>query len=82
MTEKPKRNFPDDGTDYLLSIDEAASRLRTSRSIVVRLVQAKLLKTLRFRREHRIPKSVLNEFIKEHLGEDVYELLESVEAAA
>ena len=82
MEEKAKRIFPDDGTDHLLSIAEAAARLRTSSKIVTRLIRAGLLKSLQFRREHRIPKTVFNQFIADHLGEDIYKLLESVEAAA
>ena len=77
-----KRAFRDDGADFLLSIKEAAERLRTSDKIIKRLINAGLLKSLQFRREHRIPKSTLNRFISEHLGHDVYELLENAEGAA
>lgn len=80
MDEKKERAFPDDGTDYLLSISETASRLRTSRGVVMRLVKAKLLKSLQFRKECRIPRSVFNQFIKDNLGKDIYAVLESAEA--
>ena len=80
MDAKKERAFPDDGTDYLLSISETASRLRTSRNIVMRLVKAKLLKPLMFRKECRIPRSVFNQFIKDNLGKDIYAVLESAEA--
>lgn len=80
--KREKRAFRDDGADFLLSVKEAAERLRTSDKIIKRLINAGLLKSLQFRREHRIPKSALNRFIGEHLGHDVYEILENAEGAA
>lgn len=81
MGKERERAFPDDGTDYLLSISETASRLRTSRNIVMRLVKARVLDSLRFRKECRIPRSAFNQFIKDNLGKDIYAVLESAEEA-
>lgn len=70
--------FPDDG-DRLLSLTEVAERLRTSCTFIGRLVDVGLLPCLRFRTNRRIRKFALNDFLKRHEGEDLYEVLEAAE---
>lgn len=70
--------FPDDG-DRLLSLKEASERLRTSDIFISRLIKAGLLPCLRFRKNRRVRKFALNEFLKRHEGEDLYEVLEAAE---
>lgn len=70
--------FPDDG-DRLLSLKEASERLRTSDVFISRLINAGLLPCLRFRKNRRVRKFALNEFLKKHEGEDLYEVLEEAE---
>ena len=76
MTEKENKEereaFLNDDTDRLLSLDEVAARMRTSRALVSALVEAGVL---RFRRDRRVPKSVFNRFLTEHIGEDLYTLV-------
>nr|DAV69257.1 MAG TPA: helix-turn-helix domain protein [Caudoviricetes sp.] len=79
MTEKENKEereaFLNDDTDRLLSLDEVAARMRTSRALVSALVEAGALPVLRFRRDRRVPKSVFNRFLTEHIGEDLYTLV-------
>ena len=70
--------FPDDG-DRLLSLKEASERLRTSDIFIGRLIKAGLLPCLRFRKNRRVRKFALNEFLKRHEGEDLYAVLEEAE---
>lgn len=71
--------FPDDG-DRLLSMKEAAARLRTSDAFISRLVNTGLLPCLKFRKNRRIRKFALNDFLKKHEGQDLYNLVETAEA--
>ena len=73
--------FPDDG-DRLLSLKEASERLRTSDIFIGRLIKAGLLPCLRFRKNRRVRKFALNDFLKKHEGEDLYEVLEAAEGKA
>lgn len=70
--------FPDDG-DRLLSLKEVAGRLKTSPGFVGRIVNAGLLPVLRFRREKRVRKFTLNDFLKKAEGKDLYDLVEAAE---
>lgn len=70
--------FPDDG-DRLLSLKEASERLRPSDIFIGRLIKAGLLPCLRFRKNRRVRKFALNDFLKKHEGEDLYEVLEEAE---
>ena len=75
MKEEEKREaFLNDDTDRLLSLDEVAARMRTSRALVSALVEAGALPVLRFRRDRRVPKSVFNRFLEAHIGEDLYDV--------
>ena len=78
LTMKAEFVFPDDG-DRLLSLTEVAERLRTSGTFIGRLVDVGLLPCLRFRKNRRIRKFALNEFLQRHEGEDLYEVLEEAE---
>ncbi len=78
MAEEEKNLIPDDA-DRLLSLEEVGERLGAGRQFVGRLVRVGLLHTLAFRRIKRVPKSELARFIQEHLGEDIYDLLETRE---
>lgn len=71
--------FPDDG-DRLLSLKEASERLRTSDVFISRLINAGLLPCLRFRKNRRVRKFALNDFLKKHEREDLYAVLEEAEA--
>lgn len=75
--EKERAAFLNDDTDRLLSIDEVALRLRSGRDLVEKLLAVGALQALRFRKNRRIPKSVFNQFIAEHVGEDLYEVVEA-----
>lgn len=75
MAEEKKTLIPDDA-DRLLSLEEVGERLGSGRLFAARLVRVGLLNTLAFRRIKRVPKSELARFIQEHLGEDIYEILE------
>ncbi len=75
--EKERTAFLNDDTDRLLSIEEVALRLRSGRDLVEKLLAVGALQALRFRKNRRIPKSVFNQFIAEHVGEDLYEVVEA-----
>lgn len=64
-----------DDTDRLLSIKEVAQRIGTSEKIVADLIDAKMLTALTFRRIRRVRKVVLNRFLQEFDGCDIYEEL-------
>jgi excisionase family DNA binding protein len=81
MKKDEKLVFNDDA-DRLLSIKEVAERMRTGQAFVGELINAGLLKVLKFKRERRIPKSVFNKFIADHVGEDLYEVLKAAKNAA
>lgn len=60
------RIFPDDG-DRLMSIDKTAARLRTSPTIVGKLVKSGVLPCIR--------KYTMNAFLAQHDGEDSFDLI-------
>ena len=68
-----------DDAERLLSLEEVGERLGAGRTFAARLVKAGLLQALTFRKIKRVPKSELARFIQEHLGEDIYEILEARE---
>lgn len=70
-----------DDADRLLSIDEVSERMRTSPTIVKRLIASKLLGAIRFNSQNRIPKTILNQFIHEHINENIYDTLNEAEQA-
>lgn len=80
MTNEEKTVFDD--ADRLLSIREVAERMRTGQSFVKQLIDAGLLKALKFKRDRRVPKSIFNKFIADHVGEDLYEVLKAALKAA
>ena len=63
-----------DDADRLMSIEETASRLGTSRKVVTKLIQGGHLAALHFHRETRVPKTFLGRFIEECAGKDVLDL--------
>lgn len=81
--EKPEKDpMILDDTDRLLSIEEVAKRLRTSPTFVKRLIRAELLGAIRFNSQSRIPKTILNQFIREHINENLCDTLKDAEGAA
>ena len=56
--------------------------MRTGQAFVNQLIDAGLLKALKFKRDRRVPKSIFNKFIADHVGEDIYEVLEAAQNAA
>ena len=72
--------FINDDADRLMSMEETASRLGTSRNFIKRLTDAGLLPSLVFKaRRRRISKISFNEFVKKYQGYDLYEVLEQKE---
>ena len=80
--KKDEKPVFDDDTDRLLSIKEVAERMRTGQAFVNQLIDAGLLKALKFKRDRRVPKSIFNKFIADHVGEDILEVLEAAQNAA
>ena len=67
--------------DRLLSTDEVGKVLGgTDRYFVNRLINAGMLLALYVGRSKRVPTSVLNRFITEHVGRDIVKELEAAEA--
>ena len=67
--------------DRLLSTDEVGKVLGgTDRYFVNRLINAGMLLALYVGRSKRVPTSVLNRFIAEHVGRDIVKELEAAEA--
>ncbi len=77
-----KKEFIADDAERLLSLEEVGARLGTGRAFVGRLIKAGLIDALAFRKVHRIPKSELSRFVRDHTGQDIYTLLEAAEGAA
>lgn len=68
--------------DRLLSTDEVGKVLGgTDRYFVNRLINAGMLRALYVGRLKRVPTSVLNRFIAEHVGRDIVKELEAAEAS-
>lgn len=80
MAEKKEVVFSDD-TDRLLSIEEAAARLRTSHGFVSDLINAGMLPALKFGTNRRIRKATFNEFLKKNDGCDLPEMLAAQKTA-
>lgn len=81
MAEKKEIVFPDD-TDRLLSIEEAAARLRTSHGFVSDLINTGMLPALKFGTNRRIRKVAFNEFLEKNDGCDLPALLATQKSAA
>ncbi|MBQ9364399.1 MAG: hypothetical protein IJT82_01375 [Schwartzia sp.] len=79
--EKDKIEYPLDDAERLLSMGEVGERLGTGYAFAGRLVRAGLLGALFFKKVKRVPKSELEKFIKKHIGQDIYEVLERAEQA-
>lgn len=69
-----KTEFDDDG-DRLLSIKEVAKRVGTSEKIIGDMIDVEMLSALSFRRIRRVRKLVLNKFLQDFDGCDIYEEL-------
>jgi DNA binding domain, excisionase family len=81
MTEQGKKDKKElilDDADRLLSIEEAAARLRTSHTFVSKLIDARLLPAIRFGKNRRIPKSLFNQFVVAHVDEDLPTVVEKL----
>ena len=65
--------------DKLLSTDEVAAVLGTTRTFVNRIINAGLMLSLYFGRSKRVPTSVLNKFIADHVGHDIIAEVERIE---
>jgi len=78
MAEAEKKLIPDDA-ERLLSLEEVGERLGTGRLFAAKLIRAGLLHALAFRKIKRVPKSELARFIQDHIGQDIYEVLEARE---
>lgn len=80
--ENKKNIIFDDDTDRLLSIKEVSVRMRTSQDFVKSLIDAGLLKALKFKRDRRIRKATFNKFLSDHEGKDLYEVLAAAQSVA
>jgi DNA binding domain, excisionase family len=74
MADKKEAVFSDD-TDRLLSIEEAAARLRTSRAFVSNLINTGMLPALKFGTNRRIRKVAFNAFLEKNDGCDLPAML-------
>ena len=68
------RIFPDDG-DRLMSIDEAAARLRTSPTVVRQLLESKVIIPIRYGKRRYIRKYTLNGFLQQVEGKDIMDFV-------
>lgn len=66
--------------DQLLSTDEVAKVLLTTRDFVNRILNAGLLLPLYFGRNKKVPTSMLNDFIRAYAGRDIIAEVERIEA--
>lgn len=64
-----------DDADRLLSVAEVATRMRTTQPFVRELIIHGFLRAISFGKNRRVPKSELNRFFVQYLGEDLSELL-------
>ena len=64
-----------DDADRLLSVAEVAARMRTTQPFVRELITQGFLGAISFGKNRRVPKSELNRFFSQYLGEDLPELL-------
>ncbi len=79
--EKERHVVAEVPADRLLSTDEVGKVLGgTDRYFVNRLINAGMLLALYVGRSKRVPTSVLNRFIAEHVGRDIVKELEAAEA--
>ena len=62
--------------DRLMLQKEAAARLGTNQAFIKRLLDTRLLPCIRFGRYARISVYALTEFIREHQGEDLHNLVD------
>lgn len=62
--------FPDDG-DRLMSVDEAAARLKTSPSVVRRLLEKRVMIPICNGQRRYIRKYALNDFLAKLEGKDI-----------
>lgn len=62
--------------DRLMSQKEAAARLGTNQAFIKRLLDTNLLPCIRFGRYARISVYALTDFIREHQGEDLHNLVD------
>ena len=80
-TRKQEHVVAEVPADRLLSTDEVGKVLGgTDRYFVNRLINARMLLALYVGRSKRVPTSVLNRFIAEHVGRDIVKELEAAEA--
>ena len=64
-----------DDADRLLSIKEVSQRIGTSEKIVGDMINAGMLSALSFRKIRRVRKIILNKFLNDFDGCDIYEEL-------
>lgn len=79
MKEKKECTVAALPADKLLSTDEVAAVLGTTRTFVNRIINARLMLSLYFGRSKRVPTSVLNKFIADHVGHDIIAEVERIE---
>lgn len=80
MKEKKECTVAALPADKLLSTDEVAAVLGTTRTFVNRILNAGLMIALYFGRNRRVPTSVLNKFIADYAGKDIIAEVERIEA--
>lgn len=71
--------FADD-TDRLLNIAEVAARLKSSPTVVSRLVKSGMLRACYFGKCTRVRKVTLNDFLRTYDGQNIMTALEAREA--
>jgi len=60
-----------DDADRLLTTQEVAERMHTSPAFVSELIKLDMLPAIWFGTRPRVPKSVFNRFITQHVGQDL-----------
>lgn len=68
-----------DDCDRLLSLDEVAARLKTSSTVVSRIIKAGLLTTLKLGPYKRVRKVTFNAFLRQYDGQNLTDVLEGAE---
>lgn len=72
-TSAARRIFPDDG-DRLMTIDETAARLRTSRGVVGKLLKKRVIIPIAVGNHKYIRKYTLNNFLANIEGQDLQQI--------
>lgn len=72
-TSAARRIIPDDG-DRLMTLEEVAARLRTSRVTVTKLLKRRLMVPIAVGQHRFIRKYSLNKFLADIEGQDIQEL--------